>query len=127
VDVGGEVVDATLGPEWSTHEILARAPSGWRSGLTLAFPGSRRDELWLREVRVDRGRAWPSLRVVTCVTVAGLLAGARLAGERAERAPGVGRRGGADRAGGGGPSRPIPRPPSPTCGPSWRSSCSAPS
>ena len=73
VDVGGAVADATLGPEWSTHEILARAPAGWRSGLTLAFPGSRRDDVWLREVRVDRGRAWPSLRIVTCVIVAGLL------------------------------------------------------
>ena len=62
-----------LGPEWSTHEIVARAPWGWRSGLTLAFPGSRRDDLWLREVRIDRGRAWPSLRIVTCVIAAGLL------------------------------------------------------
>ena len=73
VDAGTGVVDALLGPEWSTHEIVARAPWGWRSGLTLAFPGSRRDDLWLREVRIDRGRAWPSLRVVTCVIAAGLL------------------------------------------------------
>ena len=73
VDAGAGLVEATLGPEWSTHEIVARAPWGWRSGLILAFPGSRRDDLWLREVRIDRGRAWPSVRIVTCVIAAGLL------------------------------------------------------
>ena len=73
VDAGDGLMEGTLGPEWSTHEIVARAPWGWRSGLTFAFPGSRRDDLWLREVRIDRGRAWPSVRIVTCVIAAGLL------------------------------------------------------
>src|SRR5262249_32405853 len=71
LDAGAGVVEATLGPEWSTQEIVARAAAGWRSGLTLAFPGSRRDDVWLREVRVDRGRAWPSPPIVTGVIVAG--------------------------------------------------------
>jgi len=86
VDAGGGIVDATLGPEWSRQEIVARAPWGWRSGLTLAFPGSRRDDVWLREVQVDRGRAWPSLRIVACVIAAGLLLALAL------RASGVGAR-----------------------------------
>ena len=72
-DAGPGVVEAMVGPEWSTHEITAHAPSGWRSGLTLTFPGSRRDDLWLREVRIDRGHAWPSLRIVLAVIAAGLL------------------------------------------------------
>jgi hypothetical protein len=73
VDAGAGVVEAVLGPEWSTHELTAHAPSGWRSGLTLTFAGSRRDDVWLREVRVDRGHAWPSLRIVIAVIAAGLL------------------------------------------------------
>ena len=73
VDAGGGVVEAVLGPEWSTHEIAAQAPTGWRSGLTLELPSSRRDDIWLREVRIDRGRAWPSLRIVAGVVAAGLL------------------------------------------------------
>ncbi|HEY8148956.1 MAG TPA: hypothetical protein VIK51_08630 [Vicinamibacteria bacterium] len=72
-DAGFGVVEAMLGPEWSTHEVTAHAPSGWRSGLTLTFPGSRRDDIWLREVRIDRGHARPSLRIVLGVIAAGLL------------------------------------------------------
>jgi hypothetical protein len=72
-DVGTGVVEANVGPDWSAHEIAARAPTGWRSGLMITFPGSRREDIWLREVRVDRGRAWPPLRIVVAVAAAAIL------------------------------------------------------
>jgi hypothetical protein len=86
VEAGAGIVDAVIGPEWSTHEVVARAPLGWRSGLLLVIPGTRRDDLWLREVRIERGRAWPSPRIVACLIAAGLLFGIAL------RASGLGGR-----------------------------------
>jgi hypothetical protein len=91
VDAGAGVLEAVLGPEWSTHELSAHAPSGWRSGLILTFAGSRRDDVWLREVRIDRGPAWPSLRIVVAVIAAGLLLAVALgASGLSSRAAGMG-------------------------------------
>ena len=73
LDLGRGPVAATLGPQWSTHEATAAAPLGWRGGLRLDFPASRRDDIWLHEVRIDRGRVWPPARAVVAIALTSLL------------------------------------------------------
>lgn len=73
VDPGSGAVEGRLGPEWTVVETGAHAPAGWRSGLVLAFPGAPRDDIRIREVRIDRGRASPPLGIVAAVIAAGLL------------------------------------------------------
>lgn len=71
-DVGTGPIEAPLGPAWSEHVLTAHAPFGWRSGLDLTFPGSRRDDIWVRDVRIDRDRAWPPVRIAAGILAAGL-------------------------------------------------------
>src|SRR5262249_61486130 len=114
-DLGTGVAEATLSSAWSSTEILAPAPTGWRSGLEVTFPGSRRDDIWLREIRIDRERAWPSLRIVLGMAAAGLfLAVGILASGMAPREAWI-VAGKALPFGGvrGGPPPPAPRPAAP--------------
>ncbi len=59
--------------EWTRLSLAAPAPFGWRSGLVLTVPGGS-DALRIARVDIDRGRAWPSLRIGAAVLGAGLLA-----------------------------------------------------
>jgi hypothetical protein len=58
---------------WTRHALAAPAPFGWRSGLVLEVPGGS-EALRISRVDIDRGRAWPSLRIVVAVLAGGLLA-----------------------------------------------------
>ncbi|HEV7501523.1 MAG TPA: hypothetical protein VGQ33_16020, partial [Vicinamibacteria bacterium] len=73
LDAGSGAVSGMLGPQWSMVEAPAVAPTGWHSGLVLGLPGARRDDVRVREVRIDRGRASPPIRIVAGVGAAGLL------------------------------------------------------
>ena len=59
--------------QWTRLSFAAPAPFGWRSGLALTVPGGS-DALRIARVEIDRGRAWPSLRIGAAVLGAGLLA-----------------------------------------------------
>jgi hypothetical protein len=75
----GAAVEATLGEGWTTTLLRARAPGGWRPGLVLEFPaGSDAFDLRIDRVRIDRGSAWPSVRTIVLVLVAGLLVAAAI-------------------------------------------------
>jgi hypothetical protein len=84
---GGRTLEAPLGPAWSRHTLAVHAPAGWRSGVVLELPGSRRDDIWVREVHVDRGAAWPSLRIVTLACVTGVLLAVALLAAGVESRP----------------------------------------
>jgi hypothetical protein len=70
--------DATAGaaaPDasgWHRVTVQARAPWGWRAGLPLALMDGG-GALALDHVRIDRGRAWPPLRVLAALSAAALL------------------------------------------------------
>ena len=59
--------------KWTRVSLAAPAPFGWRSGLVLNVPGGS-DALRIARVDIDRGRAWPSMRIGAAVLGAGLLA-----------------------------------------------------
>jgi hypothetical protein len=59
--------------QWTRLAFAAPAPFGWRSGLVLTVPGGS-DAVRISRVEIDRGRAWPSLRIAAAVLGAGLLA-----------------------------------------------------
>ena len=70
----GGLLTAQLDPDqWTRVSLAAPAPFGWRSGLALTIPGGS-DALRIARVEVDRGRAWPSIRIGAAVLGAGLLA-----------------------------------------------------
>ena len=58
---------------WTRVSLAAPAPFGWRSGLVLTVPGGS-DALRIARVEIDRGRAWPSMRIAAAVLGAGVLA-----------------------------------------------------
>jgi len=59
--------------EWTRLSFRAPAPVGWRSGLVLTVPGGS-DALRISRVEIDRGRAWPSLRIVAATVGTSLVA-----------------------------------------------------
>jgi len=71
-DLGAGVSEGVVGSAWSEHEIAGPAPVGWRSGLIVTLPGARREDVWVRDLVIDRGRAWPSIRVIAGVLALGL-------------------------------------------------------
>lgn len=77
---------------WTRLSLAAPSPFGWRSGLVLTVPGGS-DALRFSRVDIDRGRAWPSLRIVAAILGAGVLAIAGLGA--AGVSAGVGLAGGA--------------------------------
>jgi len=73
IRAGDHGLTAELSAEaWTRLAFAAPAPFGWRSGLVLAVPGGS-DALRIARVDIDRGRAWPSLRILAAVLGAGLL------------------------------------------------------
>ena len=70
-------LDAALDDDWTRLSLAAPAPFGWRSGLFLTIPGGS-DALRIARVEIDRGRAWPSLRIAAAILGAGLVAVAGL-------------------------------------------------
>lgn len=58
---------------WSQLTFAAPAPFGWRSGLVLGVPGGS-EALRIARVDIDRGRAWPSVRIVAAVLASALVA-----------------------------------------------------
>jgi hypothetical protein len=67
------LLTAQLGPDqWTRLSLAAPAPFGWRSGLALTVPGGS-DALRIARVEIDRGRAWPSIRIGAAILGAGLL------------------------------------------------------
>jgi hypothetical protein len=69
---GQELVAPLRDGEWATGSAIVPAPFGWRSGLVLTA-ASGADALRLDRVVVDRGLAWPSLRVALAVCLSALL------------------------------------------------------
>ena len=59
--------------QWTRLSLAVPAPFGWRSGLVLTVPGGS-DALRIARVDIDRGRAWPSVRIGAALLGAGLLA-----------------------------------------------------
>jgi hypothetical protein len=70
---GQHGLTAALDGAWARPTVTVPAPFGWRSGLVLAVPGGS-DALRIARVEIDRGRAWPSVRIALAVLAAGLLA-----------------------------------------------------
>jgi hypothetical protein len=71
---GNHGLTAALAPtEWTRLSLVAPAPFGWRSGLVLTVPGGS-DALRIARVDIDRGRAWPSVRILAAILGAGLFA-----------------------------------------------------
>jgi hypothetical protein len=72
--VGDREVEADLSPDWTSHEMEARAPVGWNSGVLLEFPSaSEAIGLRVHRVHVDRGRSLPSFRILVFVIGSALL------------------------------------------------------
>jgi hypothetical protein len=73
---GSAELAAPIDQAWATHTFEAAAPWGWRSGLSLAFPGAATAAgVRLDRIAVDRRGSWPPLRVLAMVAAAALLVG----------------------------------------------------
>jgi hypothetical protein len=73
---GSVVLAAPVDQAWTSRAFEARAPWGWRSGLSLSFPAaSGGGQFRLDRIEVDRRGSWPSLRVLAAVVTASLLIG----------------------------------------------------
>ena len=70
----GKELATELGPSWSRHSFAASAPWGWRSGLHLELPAASAPlDLRISRVRIQRGRSFPSPRIVVALFGASLL------------------------------------------------------
>lgn len=80
VRAGTAEARSSPGPGWTTERVSARAPWGWNAGLLLEFPAATpAADLRIDKVRIDRGRALPSLRALSILVGTPLL-GVVLAG-----------------------------------------------
>jgi hypothetical protein len=61
-----ELAAALEDGRWTSASTAAPAPFGWRSGLPLVVANGS-DALRIDRVTVDRGRAWPSVRIAAAV------------------------------------------------------------
>jgi hypothetical protein len=74
VRAASKELDVELGPSWSTHAFEAEAPLGWRSGLRIDLPSaSEALDLRIDRIRIERGRSFPSLRILLGIVGAALL------------------------------------------------------